>query len=189
MEDMALAETHTTPHHPRPRPPPHPNTRNQDPQKHPSKPPTPRPRPSPSSRRHHPQPPPARADRHKHLKIGNPTTPRPRPSTQDKTEPPRDPRRSSSTASLTPYSPPPRDPGRDHHREPDAVNTRSTHAQKPKPTSSKPKRTEKNNLLAEKRGVHDVFNYVCAGSATNVAEYGLTGKKSEPQEFDVLTDS
>ena len=44
-------------------------------------------------------------------------------------------------------------------------------------------------LLAEKRGVHDVFNYVCAGSATNVAEYGLTGKKSEPQEFDVLTAS
>ena len=129
--------THTTPppssihttlgrdtHHPRPRPPPHPNTRNQDPQKHPSKPPTPRPRPSPSSRCHHPQPPQARADRHKHLKIGNLTTPRPRPSTQDKTEPPRDPRCSSSTASLTPYSPPPRDPGRDHHREPDAVNTR-----------------------------------------------------------------
>ena len=44
------------------------------------------------------------------------------------------------------------------------------------------------NLLAEKRGVHDVFNYVCAGSATTAAT-GLTGKKSEPQEFGVLIDS
>ncbi|GMY14865.1 Mitochondrial inner membrane translocase subunit Tim17/Tim22/Tim23/peroxisomal protein PMP24 [Fagus crenata] len=31
------------------------------------------------------------------------------------------------------------------------------------------------NLLAEKRGVDDVFNYVCAGSATNAAASRLTG--------------
>ncbi|GMY14866.1 Mitochondrial import inner membrane translocase subunit Tim17/Tim22/Tim23 family protein [Fagus crenata] len=34
------------------------------------------------------------------------------------------------------------------------------------------------NLLAEKRVVHDVFNYVCAGSATNAAASGLTVRGS-----------
>lgn len=42
------------------------------------------------------------------------------------------------------------------------------------------------NLLAEKRGVHDVFNVVGAGSAT-AAVFGLISKKSETHISDVLT--
>jgi hypothetical protein len=51
------------------------------------------------------------------------------------------------------YSPPPRDPGRDHHREPDAVNTRSTHTQiNPRPkTQAHPEQTEENGEKCEER--------------------------------------
>lgn len=43
------------------------------------------------------------------------------------------------------------------------------------------------NLLAEKRGVHDVFNVVAAGSAT-ASTFGLISKNSEILASDVLTN-
>lgn len=42
------------------------------------------------------------------------------------------------------------------------------------------------NLLAEKRGVHDVFNVVGAGSAT-AAVFGLISKNSGTQTSDAMT--
>jgi hypothetical protein len=42
------------------------------------------------------------------------------------------------------------------------------------------------DLLAEKRGVHDVFNVVGAGSAT-AATFGLISKESETHASEVLT--
>lgn len=42
------------------------------------------------------------------------------------------------------------------------------------------------NLLAEKRGVHDIFNVVGAGSAT-AATFGLISKESETHASDVST--
>lgn len=43
------------------------------------------------------------------------------------------------------------------------------------------------NLLAEKRGVHDVLNVVAAGSAT-ASTFGLISKNSETLASDVLTN-